>query len=65
MFGFDSRCVYEREAERKQEQERKGGRVRQREWEREDSMTVLTMWKDVRETRLKEAPCAHPIPPLW
>lgn len=37
----------------------------QTEWEREDSMTVLTMWKDVRKTRLKEAPHAHPIPPLW
>lgn len=55
----------QKENKREKERETRGGRVRQREWEREDTMTVLTMWKDVRETRLKEAPRAHPIPPLW
>lgn len=33
--------------------------------EREDGMTVLTTWKNGRETKLKEASRAHPIPPLW
>lgn len=57
--------MYEEETEGKTREEGEEGGARQREWEREDSMTVLTMWKDVRETRLKEAPRAHPIPPLW
>lgn len=47
-----------RERKRERESDRESGRERRYE-------CVLTMWKDVRETRLKEAPHAHPIPPLW
>ena len=53
----------------KENKKERGGREgesdRESRREEEDSMTVLTMWKDVRETRLKEAPRTHPIPPLW
>lgn len=45
-FGFDSRCVRMR---KRSKGHKGGGGVRQRE----DSLTVLTMKKDVRETKLK------------